>query len=350
MALTCLDTLIGLDSLDCDCFASGRPETYNTSTSGYYLTDEEYGVPLRAGVLANAPCDETIWEAMARARTGAIADLKNALRLALSAQREKGKGWRGLVGEVKRASALKNALALSGLNIHPTMRQIDRTLVITAIHAGFTHTGTVEVTIQSNDHNWTPPAAVTLNTVAGRFERNELDTPIEIPFYSLSHECPKYFLHFDSSLYTPLQGKLWCCSGAAWRDFMHVGGFTVDTLDTESDFTGRNNYGLALESYISCADLDWICRLEELNGYNLQGALAHALLFKASARLLSVLIESDKVNYYTLMDAENADAKRRERNAQFNEYVNWIAQNLPAGYTSCWGCQKDIIKTTKMLV
>ena len=63
-----------------------------------------------------------------------------------------------------------------------------------------------------------------------------------------------------------------------------------------------------------------------------------------------MLIESDKVNYYTLMDAENADAKRRERNAQFNEYVNWIAQNLPAGYTSCWGCQKDIIKTTKMLV
>lgn len=350
MALDCLNTLIGLDSLDCDCFTEGRPDGYNTSTSGYYLTDEEHGVPLRSGILANTPCDETIWGAMARARTGAIADLKNALRLALSGQRERGKGWRGLIGKVERASALTTSKAYAGLSLYPTSRQIDRVLVINAIYAGFSHTGTVEVTIESNDHLWAAPDPVTLNTVAGRFEKNTLGTPIEIPLYSTAFECPKYFFHFDNSSYTPLQGRLWCCSGPTWRDFLQVGGFQADVIDTEEEYMGRNNYGLAFDGYIDCADLDWMCRLEELNGYNLQGALAHALLFKASARLLSVLIESDKVNYYTLMDAQTADAKRRALNNNFNEYVTWIAQNLPAGYTSCWGCAKNIVKQSKLLV
>lgn len=350
MALDCLDTLIGLDSLDCDCFSSGRPETYNTSTSGYYLTDEEYGVPLRSGLLANTPCDETIWEAMARARTGAIADLKNALRLSLSQSRERGKGWRGVVGKIERVSALTTSQALSGVSLQPASRMIDRVLIINAIYAGFSHTGTVEVTLRSNNFDYAGDGdTFTLNTVAGRYERNDLETPIEIPLYDLAFECPKYFFHFDSDTYTPLQGQLWCCGGAGWKQFIKAGGFSVDTLDTEEDFAARNNYGLAFEGYIDCADLDWVCRLEELNGYNLQGALAHALLFKASARLLSILIESDKVNYYTLMDMEAAYNKRQDLNARFQEYITWIGQNLPAGFTSCWGCGKNITKQAKII-
>lgn len=351
MPLECLDTLIGLDSLDCDCFTDDRPESYNTSTSGYYLTDEEFGVPLRSGILANTPCDETIWSAMARARTGAIADLKNALRLALSQNKERGKGWRGLIGKIDRTSALNNARAVSGVAIQPCTRQIDRVLVINAIYAGFTHTGTVDVTLNSNNFDYTNEGDVfTLNTVANRFERTELDTPIEIPLYDLAFDCPRYYFSYDSAGNTPLQSKLWCCGGATWKSFIQAGGFTVDALNTEDEFIGTSSYGLAFEGYIDCADLDWMCRLEELNGYNLQGALAHALLFKASARLLSILIESDKVNYYTLMDSEAAFNKRRDLNARFQEYINWIAQNLPAGYTSCWGCSKDIIKSAKILV
>ena len=97
MALTCFNTLVGLSATDFACFTDTIPDDYDTSDSGYYLTDTDYGLTIAE------QCTFDGWTLLDAALTQAIRETKTDLRAAL---RTRFDGYvtpfSGLIGQQKK--------------------------------------------------------------------------------------------------------------------------------------------------------------------------------------------------------------------------------------------------------
>jgi hypothetical protein len=71
---------------------------------------------------------------------------------------------------------------------------------------------------------------------------------------------------------------------------------------------------------------------------------------KAAAKAISMVLESGKVNYYTLLEDETLSAKRLKLNEMYQQNMVWIANNLPGNVSGCWGCNKNTPRVQPILV
>lgn len=346
MALDCLDNLVGLSDRDCECFPD-QPSGWNESESGYFLTDTEGGFPLLDAIFAGANCDEgSVWDVLSKARSNAIRDFKTDLRAALATGRESEiSNWRGLIGKAEKKTAHSNTKTYVGLQLSPR-RLKDATFVVKALHLGLNSTKNVDITIASNKSDFAD-VTVTISAQAGTYVRHELAEPIVLPLYDVALTDLLYSVRYEPDGAYPLQNKLVCCGAIpGWGKHFDVGGFSRDDLEREFEYdynfaTSNFAYGLAIEGYFDCAQLDWICDLEELNGYQVLDVVARCLQFKGAMHLIASIRDSGKINKYTLLEPESMWRRYGTLKKNYENYINWLVQNLPANATSCWGCEKD---------
>lgn len=352
MSLSCLDTLIGLSSRDCNCTSGSRPSGYNTSATGYYLDDYEYGVPMSDAGVASTDCGESsVWDVYSTARSNAIRDVKVDIQQALTSERDSNViNWRGTIAKAEATSYLSNTSGTAGMQVRPKYRLKDATLVVKAIWLGLDTTKSVALNVSSNDGSFTG-SSVSLNATAGTWVRNALETNIELPLYSIARTDVKYNFTFDLDGAKVYQNRISCCSPPQWMNHLEVGGVieSGDFSDTTL-YANSYGYGVVLEAYFSCNKLDWICDLEEMNGLDFRDYLGRVIQFKAAIKLIDKITNSGNVNYYTLLGADQLQERKAMLSHMYAEYITWIAQNFPDNISSCWGCSKRGPRMQSILV
>ena len=349
MALTCLDTLVGLSSTEYACFTDAVPDNFDTSDSGYYLTDVDYGLTV------SEQCALAGWTMLSNALTQAIAETKTDLRAKL---REKFAGrvspFSGQIGKLKSTGALSLSKDYIGIRIRVKRQIRGAKWVFKKIYLGLNTSGAKSVTVTSNDPLFTAPTPVSVTAVANQFAYAE--TSIELPLWSRAEfdagECLEYYLTIPRGSVQPLNNTLNCCgSTPGWMGYFWAEGMAADDDEGSGATYGLNANGMVLDGYLTCEELDWLCDAEELGGYYTTDVLARTIQFRGAAIAISALLDTLQVSPCTGYQFENLNAKRNYLNQRYAENVQWIANNIPPGVTDCFTCKPEQMqRRAKLLV
>lgn len=325
--------------------------SYSQSETGYFLVDSEYGVPLLDAAFANLDCSQSnVWDMLADAREKGIRDFKTDLQQALFVERESGiSAYSGMIARAESLSLFPAQERVYGMQLRPKRRMKHASFMLKAVHLGISFTGDVEVTISSNDPDF-EEQTVTVAVTADRWARKALDAEIAIPLHKTTQTDLRYNISFQATDGMRVKSnRFYCCSRPAWNNYLDAAGFIATTLDNDHLAAGTNANGIALEGYFTCAKLDWICELEELNGLDFRDLVARCIQYKGAIRAISHILEAGKVNYYSLLKAEDLAKRRAMLSQMYGDNIQWIAQNLPPNFTSCWGCSKRGPKIVSLL-
>jgi hypothetical protein len=341
MAVDCLDTIVGLTDIDCDCpDNSGRPVNYSTSTSGYYITDADgFGFPNLNAALAAADCGQSdVWDVLTQARSRAIQQMQTELLTALATNYEnRVKRWDGAIGKVETIAGTSAKFATHGLQVRPKRIIKDGKFVLTAVRLGLQATESVTVNITSNNPDFTPDSVV-ISCVDGTFVR--ASKSLELPFYSKG-VSPIYYNFQYQSTGSPIKNRIYCCSTPVWRQDMEAGGIATDDFDNDLRYGKSEAQGLILEGYYTCERLDWICRLTELNGLDFRDLLARQVQLLSAIWIINKLLSDPNPTRFNTMDREQLYRARSTRQKRYNDNMTWIAQNLPGDFSDCWTCKEE---------
>lgn len=356
MALSCLSNLVGLtNKLDCACFDADLPDEFAslnaTDTGHYIIDDDDLDAPVLNAILSANDCEDgtNLWTTLENARSGALkafeTDFSAQLRGLYSKTFE---GFTEEVGERSASQVLTSSSTYVGMQLTPG-RFKDLKYVIKNIYLGLNTTMDVDLTIQSTNPDYVT-TTVPLSAVANTWSKNVLATEIEIPFWGRARVTDnkgsgdRYRYNFSYPLGGAkyMDNKYDCgCSGSKprWSKFMTPGAFEMDSLDNIGFHSTGRPKGLVLDGYITCDDLKWLCELDTIGGYYLRDVMAWAVKYKAISLLTTHILQSGKINFYTLMSREALYGTRNRMEKLYNERLLWLAQKLPSDATGCYQCQ-----------
>lgn len=350
MALTCLETLVGLSARDFACFTDTRPDNYNESDSGYYLTDTDYGLSIAE------QCEVAGWGMLQDALDQAILETKDDLRASLRSRYDSALSpFNGFIGKL-RATATVSAVSGThiGLRLRIFSQRKGAKFTIKSFRVALDTSGTYSIQIRSNDPLFVAPSNTALTAVANTFSTATPETKIELPLYSAS--CPDDYLEYYISLSRggakPLNNTFKCCGDTpSWMRYFEAHGFQASDNIATNASTFQEAQGFALEGFLTCDGIDWLCGLDEMNNYDVRSVLARTIQFRGAAIAISALIEKQKVSPCTGYHLETLVSKAAHLNKTYGANITWLTQNLPAGVTDCFVCKPErVISKTQILV
>lgn len=351
MSLACLDTLVGLSATDNDCWSGDAPDGFDTSGTGYYLTDQDFGITVMDGIAVDG------WGILTAARDQAIREFKTDLLAAIMQRFDSAlhpfSGW---VGKLKSTGTRSVANGFIGIRIR-ARRQKGVRLVLTEVRLGLDATGSKDVSVTSNDPLFVVPADLSVAHTANVFSAETWpDGGVSLPLWSETDETDyiEYYIGLDRDGALPLNNKLWCCGAAPeWKGHFDASGFSADsaTPETGGSFTSAAN-GVAVKAYLTCENLDWVCELDVLNGYYLKDVIGRAIQQRGAAIACGALLEMPGITVGNGFNAQVLVDRRNFLNPAYAEKVRWIAENLPTkGVTDCFRCKPSkIFHKSKILV
>lgn len=349
MALTCLDTLVGLSKTEYACFTDEVPDGFDTSDSGYHLTDTDYGLTVVDQCALNG------WTMLQSALDQAILETKSDLRAKIRDRFDnRVKPFVGHIGKLQHTAALTVTTDYIGVRMRVKKQIKGAYWVFRKIYVGLNTSGDFDISITSNDPLFTSPTPVAISTVSNQFA--SATTAIELPLWSDaafdSGEYLEYYLLIPRGSARPLNNTFTCCGKSPeWMQYMYVDGMLTDSTTDGTGYFGSQANGFVLDGYLNCADLDWICELDTLGGYYLKDVLARTIQFRGAAIAIAALTDTLQVNPCTGYQLESLNGKRAYLNKRYAENIAWIADNIPAGVTDCFMCKpQNQFHKQKMLV
>jgi len=90
---------------------------------------------------------------------------------------------------------------------------------------------------------------------------------------------------------------------------------------------------------LTCDETDWLCRIENAGGYSVQAVVGAALTMRAASRVISRVLHTDRINYFTTKPKEDLYGRRRYLNAEYINNVQFLAENLPPDIVACFDCK-----------
>ena len=349
MSLTCFDTLVGLSKTDYACFDDTAPEGFDSSDSGYHLTDTDYGLTIIE------QCSINGWTLLESARTQAVLEVQSELRAGLRTKYDGAIApFSGIIAQLTQSGNQTVSKDFLGIRIR-TKNQKGAKLILKKIYLGMSAAGTYSVNITSNDPLFVAPSATsvviaTANTMTAKV----LTMPIELPLFSRSCEGTylEYYISFARNGARPVNNKITCCGNQPkWRQHLAVSGFEAgDNIATDGQFSSMA-FGMALDAYLACEELDWVCEAEELGGYHIKDVIARAIQMRGAAIGISKMIDQFVVNPCISSQYENLNSRRGYLNPRSAELIEWVIQNVPHGVTDCLTCKpQDQFNIKKTLV
>jgi len=309
MSLVCLDTLVGLSSIDYQCFEDTRPDGYNVSDSGYFLTDTDYGLTIVD------QCTIRGWTMLSNAMAQSIRETKSDLRASLREKYDSSLSpFSGHVGQLKNSGTMSATGERIGIRIRAKNKKGVKE-VVKRIFLGLNTSGVYNVQVTSSDPLFVAPDPIAVTVVANNFATSvaTLATPLELPFYSDACQGGyiDYFLSIERGSALPLNNKFKCCgNNPSWQNHMEAAGFEGSSAAPDSGSFSGMAYGFVLDAYLACDELDWICQISELGGYSLLDVIARTIQFRGAAIAISALIDTMQVNPCTGYQLENLNSKR----------------------------------------
>jgi hypothetical protein len=275
----CYDYIIGLSRTECDCYDPKESHLldFNTSYSGLFIDELQ---PLKS-LASLEKCEESVWEAMNRARENAIKMfVADGSRELMRHNEVRSQPYSGVIG--RRTNTRDRALTTTYAGVHIICKKIVAgTFTLKKIYTAFNFTGTVAVTIADNIGNtWGP---YTLNTTADTWVENDI-TDVTFPLHSELVDNLEYFIYYTLGANQPRNNDI-CCNcrknllfsanrpyylfghndAYRWADSMMVGGFDTDDISRFEEITfnyGGGNYmnGLNLEVDVDCDFGQTLCQ------------------------------------------------------------------------------------------
>jgi hypothetical protein len=337
-------TIIGLSATPIACFTDTPPGGYNTSESGYYLNDTEFG----ARILQD--CQMAGWAILTAARAQAIREVQDDIRTKIFDRFENNyTPFKGGIGEVQFSGNWPQSKSRIGVDLTYQGRgRRGLKLIIEGAYLGLDTTGAFPLSIASNNPDFSLSSPPTLNATANQFVWNGFGTPIEIPLWTEveNSEGTGFRFSFARGSANPLDSKLYCCGGRPnWRQTFDVAGFASSSAAyTNADMGSSNlSMGLVLKGYLTCDGLQFICDLKELGGYDLQSIIARMVQFRAGIAVYSALLNQNIINVCTLYNRDEIQTHRNFLATKYNDNLNWLIAKMPGNLLEC-KCESTFIQ------
>ena len=367
MSLDCLNNIIGLSETECTCWDSSKPVdfvTLNESLSGLYVSQPNT-IPIRWTNSA-ADCENGgVWDLLIQARKDAVRDLVADFLAANSQVRKEQFLPFTKIGDpyYKRSTLVRGNVA--GAYIEPydirggkiRVESVDLTF-----WSGVTAPLSVDISIYSSLDLNTPLATATANITANKVTATAVfPTPFIINMGDVREDLDErfYFLYDIPTGVTPVfndtQKGCNCSRKSKYRDnpylqVMQVGGVQSDSVTNVlvNTLSSGGMNGLVINASMECDYYSWLCELaQKPNELTSQGgqrlklgmALADGLQAKAVANLAQSIINSGRINYYTMvLDTKPLYIAMNSNLKIYQKAIDNLVYFMPEDVTDCLVC------------
>ena len=370
MSLDCLNNIIGLSDTECNCWDSSKPvdfDTLNESLSGLYVSQPNT-IPIR-WTNGAADCENGgVWDLLIQARKDAVRDLVADFLAANSQVRKEQFLPFTKIGDpyYKRATLVRGDIA--GAYIEPyDIRggKIRVESVNLTFFSGIVAPVDVDISIYSSLDLDTPLATATANITANKVTATAVfSTPYIIDMGEIREDLNErfYFLYEVPTgavpVYNDTEKGCNCSRKSKYRDnpylqVMHVGGAQTDAVTnviTNTLSSGGMN-GLVINASMECDYYTWLCELaQKPNELTSQGgqrlklgmALADGIQAKAVANLAQSIINSGRINYYTMvLDVKPLYIAMNSNLKVYQKAIDNLVYYMPEDVTDCLVCATD---------
>lgn len=349
----CLDGIVGLSDRDCPCFddEEGRPVDWNSSTSGYYITDADHGSPLPEELFQTKDCSgSSIWAMLLSARDKAIRDIRTDLRAALYRDyTNRFKKFSGWIAEDKKSSVITSLDNLVGIELDPGKDIRGGCITISRIALGMNGVGSIDVMVYSSDDLSAPVHTENIATLANAFAESTLVTPLALPLSSETCDRIMYYLVYDPGALKPLNNRIdcGCAKKPEWYKFLKGEGIKTGDLENDSLSRSKYAYGLRIDATLECKDLQWICDAPQFGEFDAMDVFARAIQCKAAIILEEELAGSTRINRATMTRREERGTDQKQRRQDYVNYISWIAENVPKDINDCFTCNPKSARIQK---
>lgn len=352
-SLTCLETLIGLSQNNCACNTSGRPATYNTSLSGLFMDDYEHGIPYVFPNSAKDCGDNNVWDVLQKARYEGINDFITYLFLGLGKNlNHHVNGFAGEFGEVnKRTNNTPDTGVTKALAGHTVIPHVYKgaSIKFKKVWLAISLAGDYDIEIYDLKDLTTPVRTATITHPGNYVHAGVNITGDPLPL-SEAGKPIIYAVAYNRGAGVPLNYTYYCGCGENYKPswmkakYMESYGFNIDAMNElyinapgcNRTFTG----GLITEWELICDPADWICKQDETFWKSTPWGrvAAKAALLMSTVKSISAVLDSGKINYYTLVQADRLEEKRTKFLTIIDELIGYLGETMPEQAGHCWHC------------
>lgn len=317
------------------------------SQTGYYLTDPEWGYPMRDGALANRNCfEDDLWQVLYNARANALRDFEVEFSSMIrEMRRTKMEYKRYRMGKLDTGGRKVGRKAIQGLAFVPKRRYSDAVVRVEALHTNFNVEGAMTVIIASNSPYFTP-----IRVQVYQRSNQWVQTPTEIflpawdgitdGYRNGIEEGMVYYIYPERQGLSYTENRIYCCGGKVWpTNTCDTYGFATDD-PTFQDMSQAANlaYGFALDVSLTCSPNLSLCNVLKGADVGVKGAIGRAITLKAGIGLMERDRNSGKVNQYSLLNPETRATRIKAMGDAYKDTMQWLVTHFPTSTESCIGC------------
>lgn len=341
--LECLQGLVGVSDTDCPCTETDRPEGYNESKSGLFLSDL---IDLKMMGAAATDCGAgSIWAIGAKALNRASINFQNNLAQCWADKHKARKAYIGHLAEITHTKALSPSSTYAGMKIVPDPAIESGEIIIRGISTLFSTTGTDNLTVFIYDAVGLV-TEVDLNTYANDLQHNNLSPVITLPFQRDGvSEQAFYLIYAVDPANKPRNNELICGCRKSVRDKIeawapHVSGITGNVIADRCDWGCDNEhaYGLVPDVTMRCNVTDAICDGElDFGADPNAGTIAQHIQYAGAADLIGKVLRSSDPSVFTLHTNDDLVAMRNQYLAEASARLQGLCKTMPPG--NCYTCK-----------
>jgi hypothetical protein len=357
MALECFDNIIGISETTCTCLTAklgtatiGSVPWYKVSKSGLFL-DRLPGIIGITGVDANTPCDAELASFYQTAVKDAIKLMHDDLVTGLLKKfRQVKLAYSGKACSTDYAVTEVLSSSYAGVMVR-TAAMKGGSLVLNTIYAMFDSTvasHTIKVyRALANSKNFEHIEDLIIGTQANALKPNLLASPKSFP---LCEEGYDYYFIYDTTGINPKNNTISCGCGsgeAQLNEYARFYGITGNDLTQVTSF-GQDGYakGLAFDLSVGCDTSRVACDLfQRYQDFTI--VMSHAVRFKAGEIVHELILNSDDINRFTMMNREYLWGKRNHFRSEYNDRIEWMIETADLNNYDCFTCNNNTKKVHK---
>lgn len=347
----CLTTVVGLSATECTCFVDGdEPEGYNTSLSGLYLDDPEYGLPLKIPKNLSDCGDGNMWTVMTSARLAGIQQFITDMGANMLAgpKVKTAEPFNGYVGDDEHSLNLTPS-GYFAIRLEPKIyRGVVAKMHSVTLYLNGVNGQTISVAVHDETTlNTGSPISTFTVTISGGTGTHTFTTPELFDFQSAENQSRDLYLVINASTYPgiyPRNNKVRCDCGKKqkWDTYFKAYGLTASSLTGLVDADEASYaYGFRINLSVACGN-SWLCQPFDFINDAWARVMAECIALYGMKKLAGIILTNPQPEKYTMVTREEIVYHRDRINTLLGERMPWLAQNMPTNATDCFKCNNKI--------
>lgn len=320
------------------------------------MDDYEHGLSAVFAKSAKDCGDGSLWDVLQKARYEGINDFVTYLFKAVGQNKNSFvDGFSGEFGEVNNRTVNTSDLSckknIVGHTVRPNVYK-GASIKFKKVWLAINQAGTYEVNIHDMKDFTTPVTTISIVHPGGNaLVGVDVDLADRIQPLSEAGKPISYSISYERNGGLPLNYTYYCGCGDQYKPtwmknkYMESNGFCVDALGEiipgssccNRLFTG----GLIVEWEMICDPAEWICKQDDgfwkTSHWGRIAAKAAQLL--TTQKLIAAILDTSRVNFYTMFSADELQEKRIAFSKLTDELIVYLSENMPPHVDHCWSCE-----------